>query len=67
MRVRLLPSAPGRDEGAQFLTTFLVDDAVAIDAGALGLFGHPREQAAVKHVFLTHSHADHIATLPIFV
>lgn len=67
MRVRLLPSAPGRKEGAQFLSTFLVDDVVAIDAGSLGLYGHPRDQARIRHVFLTHSHADHVATLPIFV
>ena len=67
MRVRLLPSAPGRKEGAQFLSTFLVNDVVAIDAGSLGLYGHPRDQAGIRHVFLTHSHADHVATLPIFV
>jgi ribonuclease BN (tRNA processing enzyme) len=67
MRVRLLPSAPGKKEGAQFLSTFLVNDEVAIDAGSLGLYGHPRDQARIRHVFLTHSHADHLATLPIFV
>jgi ribonuclease BN (tRNA processing enzyme) len=40
---------------------------VAIDAGCLGFYGTPRDQEEIRHVFLTHSHADHTATLPIFV
>jgi ribonuclease BN (tRNA processing enzyme) len=31
------------------------------------MYGVPRDQATVDHVFLTHSHADHCASLPIFV
>lgn len=68
MKVTLLPSSvsPGA-EPSQFLTTFLIDDVVAIDAGSLGLLGSTEDQARVKHVFLTHSHLDHLASLPIFV
>jgi ribonuclease BN (tRNA processing enzyme) len=51
----------------QYLTTFLVNDHVAIDAGALGLYRSPREQAAVRHVFVSHTHIDHWATLPTFL
>jgi cAMP phosphodiesterase len=51
----------------QFLTTFVINDTVAIDAGALGLWESPTEQSSIGHVFLSHSHADHVCSLPIFV
>ena len=66
MKVRLLPSAGSGDPRHQFLISTLIDDQIAIDAGSLGLLPL-REQRAVKHVFLTHSHCDHIATLPMFL
>jgi len=66
MRVELLPSSiPASD--TQFLVTFLVNDVVAIDAGSLGLLADLGRQRAVRHVFVTHEHLDHIATLPIFL
>jgi ribonuclease BN (tRNA processing enzyme) len=66
MKVTLLPSALGAAP-LQYLTTLLVNDAVAIDAGSLGLWGTPAEQARVGHVFLTHAHIDHVGSLPIFL
>jgi ribonuclease BN (tRNA processing enzyme) len=45
----------------------LINGRVAVDAGALGFTGTPEEQALVRHVFLTHSHMDHIASLPVFL
>jgi ribonuclease BN (tRNA processing enzyme) len=66
MKVMLVPSAPGAAP-LQYLTTLLVNDVVAFDAGSLGLFGTPVEQNRVRDVFLTHSHMDHIASLPIFL
>jgi len=66
MNVELLPSSlPAGD--AQFLVSFLVDGAVAIDAGSLGLMADLERQRRVRHVFLTHEHIDHVATLPIFL
>jgi cAMP phosphodiesterase len=65
MRVRLLPSAPD-GSGHQFLTSYLINDTVAIDAGCLGFYGTPADQAKVTAVFITHSHADHVCSLPIF-
>ena len=66
MRVELLPSSlPPCD--LQFLVSFLINDAVAIDAGALGLVADLDRQRRVRHVFITHEHLDHIATLPIFL
>jgi ribonuclease BN (tRNA processing enzyme) len=66
MKVMLLPSAPGAGP-LQYLTTLLVNDSVAIDAGSLGLYGTPVEQNRVKDVFLTHAHIDHVGSLPIFL
>ena len=66
MRVEFLPSSvPASD--AQFLVSYLVNEAVAIDGGSLGLLADLDRQAAVRHVFLTHAHLDHIATLPILL
>jgi len=66
MRVRMLPSAvAGHD--LEFLTTFIVNGTVAIDAGALGFWGDLDGQQRIGHVFLSHSHADHVCSLPMFV
>jgi cAMP phosphodiesterase len=69
LRVTILPSAAGPDEDGQrsYLTAYLINDRVAIDAGSLGFWRRPQEQAAVRHVFLSHTHLDHLASLPIFV
>lgn len=69
MKITLVPSSVSSGPAAQnqFMTSFLVDDSIAIDAGSLGFFGSPQEQARVKHVILTHTHIDHIASLPVFV
>lgn len=66
MRIELLPSSVPSSE-SQFLVSFLINDAVAIDAGPLGLVADLDRQRRVRHVFLTHEHVDHIATLPIFL
>jgi ribonuclease BN (tRNA processing enzyme) len=65
VKVRILPSSPNAGD-LQHLITFVVDGHLAIDAGCLGFCGTPAQQAAVTGVVLTHSHADHICSLPIF-
>ncbi|HGY92366.1 MAG TPA: MBL fold metallo-hydrolase [Planctomycetes bacterium] len=64
VKIRLLPSDLGSDEKLHFLTTFLIDDVLAIDAGSLG-FAALEVQRGIQEIFLTHSHMDHLATLPI--
>jgi cAMP phosphodiesterase len=68
VKIILLPSSvkPAEDQ-IQFLTSFLVNDTVAVDAGSLGFYGQPADQARVEHLLITHTHMDHIASLPIFV
>ena len=69
MKVTLVPSSVSPEEASQvqFLTSYLLGDSLAIDAGCIGLFQTPREQARIKHVLLTHTHMDHIASLPTFL
>lgn len=68
MRVQLLPSSCGRpDPGPQFLSSYLVGDAVVIDAGSVGMHADLELQRRVRHVFLTHAHLDHVASLPLLL
>ncbi|MGE3165420.1 MAG: MBL fold metallo-hydrolase [Planctomycetota bacterium] len=66
MRVQLLPSSTA-DPAQQFLTSFLIDERVAIDAGAIGFAGSIEEQRRIQDVFISHSHIDHMASLPVFL
>jgi ribonuclease BN (tRNA processing enzyme) len=70
VRVTLVPSSVSLTEEShylQYLTSYLINDALAIDAGCVGLFRSPREQARIKHILISHTHMDHIASLPIFL
>jgi ribonuclease BN (tRNA processing enzyme) len=69
VNIQLLPSSVSTQPGSpnQYLTSFIINDVLAIDAGSLGLFQSPDEQSRVKHVLVSHTHIDHIAALPIFV
>lgn len=66
MRVELLPSCVPAGSH-QFLVSFLIDDQVAIDAGTIGLLSDLDRQRAIRHVFVTHEHLDHIASLPLLL
>ena len=69
MRITLVPSTVSGVVGdpMQFGTSYVINEALAIDAGTLGYYRGPKEQSKIKHVLISHSHADHIASLPIFV
>src|SRR5262249_34923618 len=67
MLVRLLPSHGREPLRFQPFTTFLIDGRVALDAGSLGIGLSLAEQKRVRHVVVSHTHADHVASLPIFV
>lgn len=47
--------------------TLIVNETVALDAGSLGLLTPVELQAKVGQLFLSHSHIDHIGTLPLFL
>ena len=67
MRVRFLGPSPQNSTENQYVTSCVINGTVAIDAGCLGFYGTPPQQEAVRHVFLTHSHSDHVASLAIFL
>jgi ribonuclease BN (tRNA processing enzyme) len=49
------------------MTSFLVDGAVAVDAGAITRALTIDRQRAIRHVVITHTHMDHTATLPFLI
>ena len=67
MRVRLLPSSAGRESQLQSLTSFLINDRLAIDGGSIGFALAPDEMGVIRHVVVTHAHSDHTASLPIYI
>jgi ribonuclease BN (tRNA processing enzyme) len=67
LRVRLLPSAAGRESQYQALTSFVVNDRLAVDAGSLGFALAHDEMGSIRHVIVTHAHSDHTASLPIYI
>ena len=66
MKVRVLGcsggSAPGRNPSC-----YLLEDGIAVDAGALAAGLTVEEQQTVRDVFLTHAHWDHVRDLPLTV
>ena len=67
MKVVILGSSGNGAGARQYVSSYLVNGTVAIDAGCLGFHGTPHDQESVRHVLLTHAHADHIASLPVFL
>ncbi|MDP2065139.1 MAG: 3',5'-cyclic-nucleotide phosphodiesterase [Burkholderiaceae bacterium] len=66
MRVRVLGCSGAIAKDCR-TTSFLIDGDVLIDAGTGVGDLTLDEMAAIEHVFLTHSHLDHIAALPLMV
>ena len=71
MRVTLVPSSVGDIHADpnphQYSTSYLLNDSIALDAGGLGFYEDPERQSLIKHILVTHSHIDHVASLPVFV
>jgi len=66
MQVRVLGCSGGIGARAR-TTSFLVDHDILLDAGTGVEDLSVEELAGIDHVFLTHSHLDHIAALPLLV
>ena len=66
MKLTILGCGGGIGSGAH-TTCFLLDDDVLIDAGT-GITALSLEQLArIDHVFLSHSHLDHVLGLPLLI
>lgn len=66
MRIRVLGCSGGIGVGLH-TTSLLVDDDILIDAGTGVGELTLDEMAGIRHIFLTHSHLDHIAGIPLLV
>lgn len=49
------------------MTSFLIDGAVVVDAGAITRALTIDEQRKIRHVLISHTHMDHTATLPFLI
>lgn len=49
------------------LTSYLINDTLAIDAGALAIGLSHEEQLALRAIVITHTHLDHTASLPLMI
>lgn len=67
MKLRILDTALEGGEPKQYASSYLVNDVLAVDAGCLGFWRTPDDQAGIRHILITHSHMDHIASLPTFI
>lgn len=67
MKLQVLGCAGGIGGRERFTTSLLVDDDILLDAGT-GLTTLDIDQLArIEHVFITHSHLDHVAGLALLV
>ncbi len=64
MKVRVLGCSGGINQNAA-TTSFLVDDDILIDAGTGVCNLTLEEMRRIKHIFITHSHLDHITSIPL--
>ncbi len=68
MRVELLPSTVGgAGASSQFLTSIRVGEHVCLDGGSVGFHPDLEMQRLIRHVFISHSHIDHTASLPLLL
>ena len=66
MQLRVLGNAGGSAPGRQ-LSSYLIDDVLAIDAGSLTTVLRLEEQLKIEALLLTHGHLDHIGTVPFLL
>lgn len=65
MKFRIVPSTS--DGRVQLLTTYLINDTLAIDAGAIAIGLSREEQLRIRSIIITHTHLDHVFSLPIYL
>jgi len=62
MHFRVLGGSGGEVPG-QHLSSYLLDDALLIDAGSTTAVLGPRAQQKIKNILITHAHLDHVMSL----
>ena len=64
MQIRVLGCSGGISQGVS-TTSFLIDNDILIDAGTGVGELMLEEMRDIRHIFVTHSHLDHIAAIPL--
>ena len=68
LKIKIIGSSVDSDcPGQQFAASYVINETVAIDAGSIGFQSSVAAQRKIRHVFLSHGHMDHIASLPMFL
>ena len=65
LKITLLHSAAGAQSVRSFALSILVNDTICIDAGSIGYLPSLADQKRIRAIVLTHSHMDHVASLPL--
>ncbi|MGE0757326.1 MAG: 3',5'-cyclic-nucleotide phosphodiesterase [Pirellulaceae bacterium] len=65
MKIKVVSSSVDQ-ERYQYGATYVLNDRIAFDAGALG-FSSLSQQRRIQHVVLSHVHMDHICSLPQYL
>ena len=63
MKIEVLGASGSASKGCR-LTSLLINDTIALDAGSLAQTLTIERQEAVRSILLTHSHLDHTLGLP---
>ncbi|MDH5488029.1 MAG: MBL fold metallo-hydrolase, partial [Gammaproteobacteria bacterium] len=66
MKIRIL-GYNGSIGSGRHTTSFLIGDDILIDAGTGVCKMSIEEMLRVRHIFLTHSHLDHITGIPLMI
>jgi len=67
VKITLVESSVGTGPRQQILASYIINDSIVIDAGSIGFVSPLKNQKQIRHVFVSHSHIDHLASLPIFI
>ncbi len=65
MKFKIVPST--RDGRHQLLTTYVINETLAIDAGAIAIGLSREEQLRLRSIIITHAHLDHVFSLPLYL
>ncbi|RLE24517.1 MAG: 3',5'-cyclic-nucleotide phosphodiesterase, partial [Acidobacteria bacterium] len=66
MKIKAVGTSGGKTI-RNLLTTFLVDNTLALDCGSVCTGLTLSQQLEIKDVFVSHVHMDHIGELPLLV